>query len=235
MGGRALSNVTRRSRPCTGVQVVDKNKVIFPEPAEEAGRNREGAAPTVQDHSKMTAKRRPWLVLVSLPCFLSSSLSLLFFFFPNSVLTPGRPPEALRHLISDLSPRLSFPKKVMSCQSPDPQNTLTDRLNQALAGGGSGYVLSLCPSTQYFITQPLAFAASNQEISTQGYPTGNGRATLVVAGPVADGKGHTTAVDGTCTNCDGVKLRNIQVCSYRLRCLCAETTEARSVGQRDEG
>ena len=96
-------------------------------------------------------------------------------------------------------------------------------------------MLSLCPSQQYFITQPLAFAAPNQEISTQGYPTGDKRATLVVAGPVADGKGHTTAVDGTCTNCDGVKLRNIQVCSYRIGNLSAGKTEARLTDQWDEG
>jgi hypothetical protein len=104
----------------------------------------------------------------------------------------------------------------MSCQSPDPANTVTDRLNQLLANGGNGYVLSLCPGKQYLITQPLAFAAPNQEISTQGYPTGDQRATLVVSGPVANGAGHTTAVDGTCTNCGGVKLRNIQVCIHRL-------------------
>jgi len=104
----------------------------------------------------------------------------------------------------------------MSCQSPDPANTVTDRLNQLLSNGGDGYVLSLCPGRQYTLTQPLAFAARNQEISTQGYPTGDERATLVVAGPVADGKGHTTAVDGTCNNCDGVKLRNIQVRPFRV-------------------
>jgi hypothetical protein len=119
----------------------------------------------------------------------------------------------------------------MSCQHPDPANTLTDRLNQLLANGGNGYVLSLCPGQQYPITQPLAFAAPNQEISTQGYPTGKERATLVVAGAVADGKGHTTAVDGTCSNCDGVKLRNIQVRPYRisdgaLRCEVAEVCPA---------
>jgi hypothetical protein len=78
-------------------------------------------------------------------------------------------------------------------------------------------VLSLCPGREYFITQPLAFAAPNQEISTQGYPTGDQRATLVVSGAVADGKGHTTAVDGTCTTCGAVKLRNIQVRPYRGR------------------
>lgn len=99
----------------------------------------------------------------------------------------------------------------MSCVSPDPQNTVTTRLNQLLSSGGNGYVLSLCPGRQYFITKPILFAAPNQEISTQGYPTGNDRATLVVNGPVSNGQGHTNAVDGTCTNCSGVKLRNIQI------------------------
>jgi hypothetical protein len=103
----------------------------------------------------------------------------------------------------------------MSCVSPDPANTVTDRINQLLSNGGNGYVLSLCPGRQYFITKPVAFAAPNQEISTQGYPTGNDRATLVVSGSVSNGQGHTTAVDGTCSNCGGVKLRNVQVCSYR--------------------
>jgi len=104
----------------------------------------------------------------------------------------------------------------MSCQSPDPADTVTDRLNQLLSNGGDGYVLSLCPGRQYFITQPIAFAAPNQEISTEGYPAGDDRATLVVSGPVANGQGHTTAVDGTCSNCSGVKLRNVQVCSDRM-------------------
>jgi len=104
----------------------------------------------------------------------------------------------------------------MSCQSPDPANTVTDRLNQLLSSGGSGYVLSLCPGREYLITKPLAFAAPNQEISTQGYPTGNERATLAVSGPVANGAGHTNAVDGTCSNCSGVKLRNVQVRSHQM-------------------
>jgi hypothetical protein len=72
-------------------------------------------------------------------------------------------------------------------------------------------VLSLCPSTQYLIQDAIAFAAPNQEISTLGHPTDSTRATLVVNGPVQNGEGHTTAIDGTCANCDGVKLRHIQV------------------------
>ncbi|KAF9226886.1 hypothetical protein BS17DRAFT_776286 [Gyrodon lividus] len=103
-----------------------------------------------------------------------------------------------------------------NCEPPDPANTLTDRLNTLLNSSGPGYVLNLCPGKQYIITAPILFAASNQEISTVGYPTGDDRATLVVDGPVANGTGHTTAIDGTCANCDGVRLRNVQVNGTRL-------------------
>ncbi|KAI0650454.1 hypothetical protein C8Q79DRAFT_998300 [Trametes meyenii] len=97
------------------------------------------------------------------------------------------------------------------CEPADPLNTLTDRLNTLLNSSGAGYVLPLCPNVQYFIQAPILFAAQDQEISTVGYPTGDDRATLVVSGPVSNGQGHTTAVDGTCQNCSGVKLRNIQI------------------------
>ncbi|KAG8219008.1 hypothetical protein J3R82DRAFT_4764 [Butyriboletus roseoflavus] len=110
----------------------------------------------------------------------------------------------------------NIPRDTSSCESPDPTNNLTDRLNTLLNSSGAGYTLSLCPSQQYVITAPLLFAAPNQEISTNGYPTDSTRATLVVDGPVANGTGHTTAVDGTCSNCDGVKLRNVQINGTRL-------------------
>lgn len=104
-----------------------------------------------------------------------------------------------------------------SCVSPDPTSNLTTRLNQLLSSSGSGYVLSLCPGQQYPITAPLLFTSPNQEISTQGYPTGSDRATLVVSGPVfSNGTGHTTAVDGSCASCHGITLRNIQVNGTRL-------------------
>lgn len=96
------------------------------------------------------------------------------------------------------------------CEPRDPLNTLTDRLNVLLNSSGPGYTLPLCPGVEYFIQAPILFAAPDQEISTVGYPTGDERATLVVAGPVANGQGHTTAVDGTCSNCSGVKLRYVQ-------------------------
>jgi len=114
------------------------------------------------------------------------------------------------------------------CVSPDPANTLTDRLNKLLNSSGTGYVLSLCPGQQYPITAPLLFAAPSQEISTAGYPTGNDRATLIVSGPVfSNGTGHTTAVDGTCHNCNGVTLRNVQVrlCCSRPVCILTEVPD----------
>ncbi|KAJ3533385.1 hypothetical protein NM688_g7290 [Phlebia brevispora] len=102
------------------------------------------------------------------------------------------------------------------CEPAGPLNTLTDRLNTLLNSSGPGYILPLCPSTQYYIQAPILFFAQNQEISTIGYPYDDDRASLVVSGPVFNGTGHTTAVDGTCQNCSGVKLRNVQINGTRL-------------------
>lgn len=61
------------------------------------------------------------------------------------------------------------------------------------------------------------FAFPDQEISTEGYPTDDSRATILINGALADdGSGQTTAVDGTCVasapgSCNGVKLRNVQI------------------------
>ena len=110
-------------------------------------------------------------------------------------------------LTQSLSSVLSRQTANTTCIPADPANTVTDRLNAALRSGGTGYVLSLCPNTQYLIQAPIVFTAPNQEISTEGYPTDGSRATLVVSGPAQT---HTTAVDGTDGNCNGVKLRHIQ-------------------------
>jgi len=115
------------------------------------------------------------------------------------------------HLNAENRASNSVRRDTTNCEPADPNNTLTDRLNTRLNSSGPGYVLQLCPNTQYLIEAPILFAFPQQEISTLGYPTGNERATLVVNGPVTNGSGHTTAVDGTCSNCNGVKLRNIQI------------------------
>ena len=122
---------------------------------------------------------------------------------------------------------MSFsPARPVQCISPDPANTITDRLNIALNSSGPGFVLRLCPNAHYMIQAPIMFAAPDQEISTVGYPTDDSRATLVVSGPVANGTGHTNAVDGTCSNCSGIKLRNIQVgaLTFRLQLIISSSS-----------
>lgn len=123
------------------------------------------------------------------------------------------------------------------CISPEPVETVTDRLNQALGTSGPGFILSLCQSAQYVLLAPLLFAAPDQEISTVGYPipsedgTVDKRAILVVDGAVENGSGHATAISGwslyhhspfhfdshsplqtaQCPNCNGVKIRHLRV------------------------
>ena len=98
------------------------------------------------------------------------------------------------------------------CEPSDPASNVTIRLNSLLKTSGDGYILQLCPKETYLIQAPIAFTSPNQEITTAGYPTGNDRATLLVSGPIfPNGTGHTTAVDGTCSTCSNVTLRNIQV------------------------
>ncbi|KAH9077063.1 hypothetical protein EDB83DRAFT_2348001 [Lactarius deliciosus] len=80
------------------------------------------------------------------------------------------------------SPALSTRDDNVQCISPDPANTVADRLNIALNSSGPGFVLQLCPNAHYMIQAPILFAAPNQEISTVGYPTDNSRATLVING-----------------------------------------------------
>ena len=111
------------------------------------------------------------------------------------------------------SPASLHSRQSNGCINPNPANNITQRLNSALSSSGTGFILHLCANTQYMITAPILFAAPNQEISTEGYPTDSSRATVVVSGSVSNGKGHTTAVDGTCSNCFGITLRNIQVSS----------------------
>ncbi|KAF9266244.1 hypothetical protein L218DRAFT_103424 [Marasmius fiardii PR-910] len=104
----------------------------------------------------------------------------------------------------------------LDCVPPEPANTVTDRLNWLLSISGPGFVLRLCPNTRYYIQAPIEFAHPNQEISTAGYPRDDSRATLVVSGAVVNGTGHTVAINGQCSSCGGVKLRNVQVDGNRL-------------------
>ncbi|CAE6391383.1 unnamed protein product, partial [Rhizoctonia solani] len=97
------------------------------------------------------------------------------------------------------------------CISPEPVETVTDRLNTLLNSSGPGYILPLCQNATYRLTAPLLYTAENQEISTVGYPIGDERATLLVDGFWNYTNGHSIAVQGTCIGCNNIKLRNVQI------------------------
>lgn len=79
-------------------------------------------------------------------------------------------------------------------------------INNLLKNGGANTIVSLCPSALFNLKQPVVFTALNQELSTQGYPTDDTRATLVVTGV-----NQTAAIFGNCEHCSGLRIRNIQV------------------------
>ncbi|WVQ96238.1 hypothetical protein IAU59_003342 [Kwoniella sp. CBS 9459] len=84
--------------------------------------------------------------------------------------------------------------------------TDTDGLQKLLTDGGAGYTLQLCAGMVYELQDSLNYTAANQEISTEGYPTDESRATLVMVG-----FNKTTSVRATDENLSGAKLRNIQI------------------------
>ncbi|KAG8955527.1 hypothetical protein FRC03_011117 [Tulasnella sp. 419] len=109
-----------------------------------------------------------------------------------------------------------FKRQNTDCISPDPQNTIADRINAILnAPNAAGVSVKLCPNTEYLILSPLKFGQPKQEIITLGFPSPTmnmtSRAIIKVGGPVANGEGHTIAIDGTCPTCDGVALRYVQI------------------------
>ena len=114
-----------------------------------------------------------------------------------------------------MSRRFNSQHRQASCFPADPHNTIADRLNAALsAPGATGLLIQLCPDTTYPINAPIKFSFPNQEITTQGFPglELTHRALITVNGPAnADGTGHTTAVDGSCTTCDSVRLTYVQI------------------------
>ncbi|KLT43063.1 hypothetical protein CC85DRAFT_284819 [Cutaneotrichosporon oleaginosum] len=90
-----------------------------------------------------------------------------------------------------------------------PNSTAQADIQALLAAGGRGYTLSLCPGQVYDVAGPLNFTAAEQEISTEGYPTGEARAVLRVVSGMC-------AVRGNGAGLDGVRLRHVQVDGNRV-------------------
>ncbi|WVQ65666.1 uncharacterized protein L199_003844 [Kwoniella botswanensis] len=89
--------------------------------------------------------------------------------------------------------------------------TDTAGLQQLIHDGGAGYKLELCAGQVYEISEQLNYTALNQEISTEGYPTDDTRATLKMVG-----FNKTTLVMAQDAGLSGAKLLNIQLNGNRL-------------------
>lgn len=87
-----------------------------------------------------------------------------------------------------------------ACLSSGDQTTI----NNKFSTGGAGTVIQLCPSATILISASIQFSADNQEISTQGYPTGSTRATI----KIAPGNNVATLIKGRNS---GIRIKNIQL------------------------
>ncbi|KAJ9136859.1 Acyltransferase LovD [Pleurostoma richardsiae] len=89
-----------------------------------------------------------------------------------------------------------------ACISSGPASTV----NAALQAGGTGAVVQLCPDAVISITDSsITFTAANQELSTQGYPVDDTRATVIIE----PGSNISSAIWGRAMS--GVKVLNLQV------------------------
>ncbi|KAL1983266.1 hypothetical protein VTN96DRAFT_288 [Rasamsonia emersonii] len=104
-----------------------------------------------------------------------------------------------------ISPLLSFSSLLAlaaaACISSGDQTAI----NNAFQQGGAGTVVQLCPGAVISISESISFTANDQEISTEGYPTDEMRATI----QVASGSNVSTLISGN--SFDGIRIKNIQL------------------------
>jgi hypothetical protein len=107
----------------------------------------------------------------------------------------------MRFLVYFLAVLLAREYANASCISSGNEATI----NNALSAGGQGAIVQLCAGVTLELTGSISFTADNQEISTQGYPTGSTRAIL----QIATGTQFSTLISGAGKN--GIRILNIQV------------------------
>lgn len=92
-----------------------------------------------------------------------------------------------------------------SCISSGDQTTI----NSLFSSGGEGTIVQLCASATITVSGPITFTASNQEISTEGYPTDDTRAVI----QPASNTNTTTMITGY--GYDYLSILNIQLDGLR--------------------
>ena len=107
--------------------------------------------------------------------------------------------EMTFQLIFGLLPLVALARA--ACLSSGDQTTI----NNAFQAGGEGATVQLCPSSTFSTTDKILFTAANQELSTEGYPTDDTRATI----QIATGTNFSGAIDGRWFN--NVRVLNLKV------------------------
>ncbi|OJD30663.1 right-handed beta helix region protein [Diplodia corticola] len=96
----------------------------------------------------------------------------------------------------------SSPSAAFPCISTGADETA---INERFSSNGAGHIVQLCQGAVVTVTDTVKLTANDQELSTEGYPTGGGRATIKLA---AGASANTTVF---AKFLDGIKLRNIIV------------------------
>ncbi|KAK4705733.1 hypothetical protein P7C70_g469, partial [Phenoliferia sp. Uapishka_3] len=86
-------------------------------------------------------------------------------------------------------------------------STATDvTINSLFYYGGAGTIVTLCPGATIQLNTSIFFTDEYQQLITQGLPTDDTRATVVVANSA-----NSNAIYGACDKCQYIAIRNIQV------------------------
>lgn len=80
-------------------------------------------------------------------------------------------------------------------------------INTALVNAPVNGIVQLCPSSIFNINNVIKFNKTGQELSTQGYPTGSTRATIITSS--SNTNNLTTLINGA--GIAGIKIKNVQV------------------------
>lgn len=78
------------------------------------------------------------------------------------------------------------------------------QINALFSAGGARTTVYLCARATISVSNSIFFTAAYQVLTTQGNPTGTNRATILITGA-----SQTTAITGTCNNCNYVTLQSV--------------------------
>ncbi len=96
---------------------------------------------------------------------------------PPPPVVPAEPEGPLR----PEPPLVPGPGPGPSCLASGDQNTI----NAQLRGPGDSAIL--CPHAVFELTGPVVFTAADQQVYTEGLPSGEARATLRIVAPASPG------------------------------------------------